>query len=128
MQPLPLEWRTPRLMIRDVMLADVPRLRDVFNACAYAEPWDPTFHSKQEEAFVELVSKSIHRNEVEDHLFQMQAIRSQDTHDIIGYFDLYHGHLYRHGHRQYLLLRPGDGRLLCLPERRMLRLRRRPER
>ncbi|MBP6788328.1 MAG: hypothetical protein KA170_12115, partial [Candidatus Promineofilum sp.] len=41
---LPPEWTTPRVAVRDAAADDTPTLTAIFNACAYVQPWDPTFH------------------------------------------------------------------------------------
>jgi hypothetical protein len=36
-------WQTSRLSVNTSLLDEAPDLLDVFNSCAYVEPWDPTF-------------------------------------------------------------------------------------
>ena len=41
---LPTNWTTRRVAVRDAADDDTPALTAIFNACTYAQPWDPTFH------------------------------------------------------------------------------------
>ena len=84
-------WETQNLIIQDSVLDEVGQLRDVFNSCSYAGKWDKTFIVESEDAFVQLVSKSLNRGESSHELFQMQSVRLKGRPEIVGYFHLYYG-------------------------------------
>ncbi|MBX3000447.1 MAG: GNAT family N-acetyltransferase [Caldilineaceae bacterium] len=86
---LPARWSTPRLRIADSTLADASRLTAIFNACNYAQPWDPTFRLIKEEELSELIRESL-STEGEDLYFRMQTLRIASEDDPIGYFHLSH--------------------------------------
>ncbi len=86
---LPTRWTTPRLTIADGALEDVPRLTALFNACSYAEPWDPTFHVVEEDELHALIERSLSSAEA-DLYFRLQAVRVTGQDDPIGYFHLFH--------------------------------------
>ncbi len=90
MKVLPQEWGTERLWVRDASMADVPHLRNVFNACSYVGVWDHTFYEETEEAFIQLVSRSLKLNHTSPEIFKMQSVNLRGTDAIIGYFHLYH--------------------------------------
>ena len=83
-------WGTDRLMVRDATMEDVPHLRNVFNACSYLGEWDNKFYEETEEAFIQLVSKSLHLNHTTQEIFKMQSVLLRGGTDIIGYFHLFH--------------------------------------
>jgi ribosomal protein S18 acetylase RimI-like enzyme len=87
---LPQVWETDRLSVRDATMADVPYLRNVFNACSYVGEWDSTFYEETEEAFIHLVSKSLGLNPTDREIFKMQSVTLRGMENIIGYFHLYH--------------------------------------
>ena len=76
MKVLPETWETDRLLIRDAMMEDVPRLRNVFNACSYVGEWDNSFY--------------IGLNHTAKDIFKMQSVFLRGGKDIIGYFHLFH--------------------------------------
>jgi diamine N-acetyltransferase len=86
---LPAQWITPRLTVKDSTLADAPRLTEIFNACSYAEPWDPSFHLVEEDELRGLIRRSLSTAEA-DLPFRLQAIRVTGQDDPIGYFHLSH--------------------------------------
>ena len=86
---LPTRWTTPRLTITDGAFEDVPKLTAIFNACSYAEPWDPTFHVIGEDELRGLVQRSLSTDGA-DLYFRLQAIRVTGQKDPIGYFHLSH--------------------------------------
>lgn len=86
---LPSFWETGRLFLRDATLEDVPVLLDAFNACSYVEAWDKTFAVIPAEVLIELVQKSLNPNPP-DHIFKLQPISLKETHEILGYFHVYH--------------------------------------
>jgi len=90
MKVLPEKWETERLSVRDATMADVPYLREVFNAVSYVGEWDKTFYEETEEAFVQLVSKSLFLNHNSTEIFKMQSVFLRGGEDIIGYFHLFH--------------------------------------
>jgi ribosomal protein S18 acetylase RimI-like enzyme len=90
MKVIPENWGTDRLMVRDATMGDVPHLRNVFNACSYVGEWDSTFYEETEEAFVQLVTKSVRLNHAANEIFRMQSVLLRGSEDIIGYFHLYH--------------------------------------
>jgi diamine N-acetyltransferase len=90
MKVLPKNWRTDRLVVRDATMEDAPHLRNVFNACSYVGVWDKKFYEETEEAFFELVSRSLKLNHSAEEIFKMQSVLLSGREDIIGYFHLYH--------------------------------------
>jgi ribosomal protein S18 acetylase RimI-like enzyme len=90
MKVLPKNWRTERLLVRDATMQDVPHLRSVFNACSYVGEWDNKFYEETEEAFIQLVSKSLKLNHSAEEIFKMQCVLLPGREDIIGSFHLYH--------------------------------------
>ena len=82
---LPPSWKTKRLTIGDVKLAEAESVRDIFNACSYVEPWDETFAPTDIETTEKLVRKSVRAQDA----FKLQTIRNQAG-ELIGYFHLYH--------------------------------------
>lgn len=90
MKILSARWGTERLLIRDAITEDVPYLRNVFNACSYVGEWDNKFYEETEEAFTQLVSKSLKLNHSVEEIFKMQSVLLRGTENIIGYFHLYH--------------------------------------
>jgi ribosomal protein S18 acetylase RimI-like enzyme len=90
MKILPASWDTERLVVRDATMQDVPRLRNVFNACSYVGEWDSTFYEETEEAFIQLVTKSLHFNHTNHEIFKMQSVLLRGGSDIIAYFHLFH--------------------------------------
>lgn len=90
MKILPESWRTERLVVRDATMEDVPHLRNVFNACSYVGEWDDKFYEETEEAFIQLVSKSLHINHTTKEIFKMQSVMLRGGTDMIGYFQLFH--------------------------------------
>jgi len=90
MKVLPHQWETDRLFIRDATMSDVPHLRKVFNACSYVGEWDNTFYEETEEAFIQLVSKSLGLNHTAKDIFKMQSVTLRGMDSIIGYFHLFH--------------------------------------
>src|SRR4030066_2342538 len=90
MKILPESWGTERLVVRDATMEDVPHLRNVFNACSYVGEWDDTFYEETEEAFVQLVAKSVGLNHTAKEIFKMQSVFLRGGEDIIGYFHLFH--------------------------------------
>lgn len=91
MHLLPSSWQTERLVMRDASLDDVARLREIFNACSYVEPWDETFKVYPEEEFRDLVEQSMKGEERDGKIFRLQPIRTITEETIVGYFHLYHG-------------------------------------
>jgi ribosomal protein S18 acetylase RimI-like enzyme len=87
---LPSEWKTTRLVVQDSQPADVPHLHAVFSACAYVEPWDPTFHPVPETDIAQLVENSVSMG-AEQYRFKLQCLRLHQNGQICGYFHLYHG-------------------------------------
>ncbi len=90
MKILPDRWGTERLIVRDAVMEDVPHLQNVFNACSYVGEWDNTFYEETEEAFTQLVSKSIKLNHSTEEIFKMQSVLLRGGENIIGYFHLFH--------------------------------------
>jgi len=90
MKVLPENWKTERLMVRDATMGDVQSLRNVFNACSYVGEWDSTFYEETEEAFVQLVSKSVRFDHTDNEIFKMQSVLLRGSENIIGYFHLFH--------------------------------------
>jgi diamine N-acetyltransferase len=92
MKVLQEKWDTDRLAVRDATMEDVPHLRNVFNACSYVSAWDNTFYEETEEAFVQLVAKSLNLNHNNgNEIFKMQCASLRGNDRIIGYFHLFHG-------------------------------------
>jgi diamine N-acetyltransferase len=87
---LPSHWQTGHLVMEDATLEDVPRLHAIFTACAYVEPWDPTFKLVPESELAELVNRSL-ATEGDHYRFKLQPIRTQAEEETIGYFHLHHG-------------------------------------
>ena len=86
---LPPDWTTPRVAVRDAAADDTPALTAIFNACAYVQPWDPTFHPVDLPEIGKLVKRSLSDD---DHAnFRLQALRPRDGGEPIGYFHLFHG-------------------------------------
>ena len=56
---LPTEWTTPRVAVCDAADDDTPALTAIFNACAYVQPWDPTFHPVDLPEIGKLVKRSL---------------------------------------------------------------------
>jgi diamine N-acetyltransferase len=81
--------------MEDAILEDTPRLHAIFTACAYVEPWDPTFKIVPESELVGLVNQSL-ATEGDHYGFKLQPIRTQAEGETIGYFHLYHGLPYPH--------------------------------
>jgi len=73
MKVLPKNWRTERLLVRDATMQDVPHLRSVFNACSYVGEWDNKFYEETEEAFIQLVTKSLKLNRSAEEIFRCKA-------------------------------------------------------
>lgn len=90
MNVLSSSWETERLMMRDANMGDVTHLRSVFNACAYMGEWDTTFYEETEEAFIQLVTKSLGLNHAAKEIFKMQCVTLRGSQNIIGYFHLFH--------------------------------------
>jgi len=90
MKILPESWGTERLMVRDATMEDVPHLLNVFNACSYLGEWDDTFYEETEEAFIQLVTKSLRYNHAANEIFKMQSVLLRGGDNIIGYFHLFH--------------------------------------
>jgi ribosomal protein S18 acetylase RimI-like enzyme len=70
--------------------ADVPQLHAIFTACAYVEPWDPTFKPVPEAELAQLVQQSL-ATEGEYSRFKLQPIRTRTGDEMVGYFHLVHG-------------------------------------
>ncbi|MCE7985386.1 MAG: N-acetyltransferase [Caldilinea sp. CFX5] len=87
---LPATWETARLTVNDVTLQEVAPLTALYNACSYAEPWDPTFHTIPEAELAELVNESL-SNAAEHSRFKLQTIRRKADGALVGYFHLHHG-------------------------------------
>ena len=87
---LPPEWETTRLIVQDSQTSDVPHLHAVFSACAYVEPWDPTFHPVPEAEIAQLVENSLSMDG-EQYRFKLQCMRFRQDSQICGYFHLYYG-------------------------------------
>lgn len=86
---LPAQWSSDRLSVSDSTLVDAGRLTAIFNACSYAELWDPTFHLIEEDELRGLIKRSLSTAEA-DRYFRLQAIRVTGQDDPIGYFHLSH--------------------------------------
>jgi ribosomal protein S18 acetylase RimI-like enzyme len=76
--------------MNDVTLHEVAPLTALYNACSYAEPWDPTFYTIPESELAELVNESL-SNEPAHRRFKLQTIRRKADGALVGYFHLYHG-------------------------------------
>ncbi len=86
---LPTEWTTPRVAVCDAADDDTPALTAIFNACAYVQPWDPTFHPVDLPEIGKLVKRSLSDD---DHAnFRLQTLRPRDGGAPFGYFHLFHG-------------------------------------
>lgn len=86
---LPAQWSTSRISVADSTLTDAARLTAIFNACNYAQPWDPTFRIIKEEELSLLIRESL-STEGEDLYFRMQTLHIAGQDDPIGYFHLSH--------------------------------------
>ncbi len=84
-QFIPAHWATARLTISDSQATDTARLTQIFNACAYIEPWDPTFHPIPEAELAQLITDSLSHEPVRTN-FRLQAIRPTLAAEPIGYF------------------------------------------
>jgi diamine N-acetyltransferase len=83
-------WQTSRLSVNTSLLEEAPDLLEVFNSCAYVEPWDPTFKPVLLEEIAGLISTSLGIGEKIDERFLIQTIRHKETGEVIGYFHIYH--------------------------------------
>ncbi|HET9906849.1 MAG TPA: GNAT family N-acetyltransferase [Anaerolineales bacterium] len=83
------EWFTERVYIRDCRIQDVSLLTEIFNACNYVEPLDPTFYIVDENEIKLLVEKSLSETD-ENKGFRLQCLELKDTGKMIGYFHLQH--------------------------------------
>ena len=92
---LPAQWTTERLLLRNVMAADSPRLLAIFNGNAPIGAWDPTFHPIPQAEMDGLVAASLARRNTRGDAFQMQALCWGLGHaragEIIGYYHLVYG-------------------------------------
>ncbi len=86
---LPAAWATQRLDVRDATPADAAALTDIFNACAYVEPWDPTFHPVDRAELDRVIKRSLDGDEHAN--FRLQVLRALPDGAPIGYFHLFHG-------------------------------------
>jgi diamine N-acetyltransferase len=86
---LPAQWSTSRISVADSTLTDAARLTAIFNACNYAQPWDPTFRIITEEELCLLIHESLSIGG-EDLYFRMQTLRVTGQDAPIGYFHLSH--------------------------------------
>ncbi|MCX6046797.1 MAG: GNAT family N-acetyltransferase [Chloroflexi bacterium] len=84
-QALPSQWATARLTLHDSQLSDAPRLTQIFNACAYVEPWDPTFHPIPETELAQLIVDSLSHENVRAS-FRLQWIQPTLATEPVGYF------------------------------------------
>lgn len=84
-QFLPAQWETMRLTISDSQATDTARLTKIFNACAYIEPWDPTFHQIPETELAQLITDSLSHEAVRTN-FRLQAIQPILAAAPVGYF------------------------------------------
>jgi RimJ/RimL family protein N-acetyltransferase len=91
---LPTHWSTDRLIMRDVVMEDAPRLLAVFNGNAHIGVWDTTFQPIEQPEMDGLVAASLaHRNTRGDP-FQMQAIcrrEGAEVGEIVGYYHIAYG-------------------------------------
>jgi hypothetical protein len=71
---LPAAWETMRLVVNDVTRQEVTQLTALYNACSYAEPWDPTFHPIPEAELAALVNDSLSQAAAHSR-FKLQTIR-----------------------------------------------------
>ena len=85
---LPAAWHTARLHIRDSQPSDVPALTQLFNACSYVEPWDPTFAPVGETELAQLVTQSVASSGPEAS-FRLQCLCEAGG-ELVGYFHLHH--------------------------------------
>jgi len=93
MNRLPAAWQTDRLLLQDSQLAEVGRLREIFNACTETVgPWDATFRPESEATFVELVNKGLEIEPSAKSSFQMQSILWPEAKTVVGYYHLTHCH------------------------------------
>ena len=86
---LPPAWTTGRVEVRDATAGDTPALTAIFNACAYVEPWDPTFRPVEQAEIGKLVRRSLADDEHAN--FRLQALRPRPGGQPFGYFHLFHG-------------------------------------
>ena len=78
-------WETKGFRICDVQLSEAESIREIFNACSYAEPWDENFAPTDIETSEELVGKSVRGEDA----FRLQTVRNKPG-ELIGYFHLQH--------------------------------------
>ena len=86
---LPAAWTTHRLDVRDATPADADALTAIFNACAYVEPWDPTFRPVDRAELDRVIKRSLDGDEHAD--FRLQVLRPRPDGAPLGYFHLFHG-------------------------------------
>lgn len=86
---VPPTWETRRVEVRDATAGDVAALTAIFNACAYVEPWDPTFRPVPQLEIGKLVRRSLTNDEHAN--FRLQALRRLSDGALFGYFHLFHG-------------------------------------
>ncbi|MEM7112532.1 MAG: GNAT family N-acetyltransferase [Chloroflexota bacterium] len=86
------QWQTEHLTIQDSTLNDTQALLQIFNACSYAEPWDPTFHPVEANEIRELIEKSMQPASASSPPFRLQTISTQETNLLVGYFHCFHAH------------------------------------
>jgi len=82
-------WMTERILVVDSTLEDVPYLTQIFNACGYVEPWDPTFHTVVDDELTRLVLQSIATTGA-DQSFRLQCLWSKMEDKCLGYFHIDH--------------------------------------
>lgn len=85
---LPATWHTTQLHIRDSQPSDVAALTQLFNACSYVEPWDPTFAPVEETELAELVAQSM-TSVGPEASFRLQCL-CEASGKLVGYFHLHH--------------------------------------
>src|SRR3990172_2160613 len=83
------EWFSERVHIRDSRMQDVQQLTEIFNACNYVEPWDPTFSIIDESVIKPLIEKSL-STDGENVGFRLQCFEMKGSGEMIGYFHLQH--------------------------------------
>lgn len=87
---LPSCWTTPRLQIEDASPTEIPCLHTIFNACAYVEPWDPTFRLVAVDELSLVVAQSL-ANDDYNRRFKLQCVHDRVNCQPVGYFHMFYG-------------------------------------